>query len=65
MEGSGDVEGEAGVPETSGERGEVNADRIEHADPVEPGRPSAENTAFVLLGVLGALYVIARIAGLV
>ena len=34
-------------------------------DVVEPGRPSAENAAFVLLGVLVALYVIARLAGLV
>ena len=34
-------------------------------DVIEPGRPSAENAAFVLLGVVSALYVIARLAGLV
>lgn len=37
----------------------------EAAAPVEPGRPSAENVAFVLLGVVLALYVVARLAGLV
>lgn len=35
------------------------------AEPIKPGTPSAENVAFVLLGVLGALYVVAQIAGLV
>jgi len=34
-------------------------------DVIEPGRPKAENVAFVLLGVLAAVYVVARIAGLV
>jgi len=33
--------------------------------PIEPGRPKAENVAFVVLGALGALYVVARVAGLV
>lgn len=37
----------------------------EDPDPIEPGQPSAENVAFVLLGVLLGLYVIARLAGLV
>lgn len=34
-------------------------------DRIEPGEPSVEGVAFVLLGALATLYVIARIAGLV
>lgn len=34
-------------------------------DPIEPGTPTAENVAFVVLGVLLALFVLGRIAGLV
>ena len=34
-------------------------------EPIEPGRPDPENVAFVLLGALAALYVFARVAGLV
>lgn len=33
--------------------------------PVDPGSPSAENAAFVLLGVLLTVFVLARVAGLV
>ena len=33
--------------------------------PVDPGSPSAENVAFVVLGALVTLFVLARIAGLV
>ena len=35
------------------------------AVPVHPGDPSAENVAFVVLGALVTLFVLARIAGLV
>ena len=34
-------------------------------DPVDPGDPSAENAAFVLLGALLTLFVLGRVAGLV
>lgn len=33
--------------------------------PVDPGSPSAENAAFVLLGALLTVFVLARVAGLV
>lgn len=33
--------------------------------PIEPGTPDPENVAFVLLGALLALFVLARIGGLV
>lgn len=33
--------------------------------PVDPGDPSAENVAFVVLGALLTLFVFARVAGLV
>lgn len=35
------------------------------AVPVEPGSPSAENVAFVVLGALLAVFAFARIVGLV
>lgn len=35
------------------------------AVPVDPGSPSAENAAFVLLGALLTVFVLARVAGLV
>lgn len=34
-------------------------------DRIEPGNPSPENVAFVVLGALSALFVLARIGGLV
>lgn len=35
------------------------------AHPIEPGTPAPENVAFLVLGVLAALFVLARIGGLV
>jgi hypothetical protein len=37
---------------------EADADR---AEPIEPGTPSLENVAFVLLGVLLALFILSRL----
>lgn len=34
-------------------------------DPVDPGDPTVESVAFVLLGALLTLFVMARVAGLV
>lgn len=34
-------------------------------DRIEPGSPTTEHVAFVILGALGAMYVIARMIGLV
>ena len=46
--------------------GEPWPEEVESRDvPVDPGDPSAENAAFVVLGALVALFVLARIAGLV
>lgn len=48
-----------------GAAGEEPCDDAEPDAPIEPGRPSAENALFVLLGALATLYVIASVAGLV
>ena len=46
--------------------GEPWEDEPEPRDvPIHPGDPSAENVAFVVLGALVTLFVLARIAGLV
>lgn len=42
-----------------------NGDGDAAVDVVDPGRPSTENAAFVLLGALLALFVLGRVAGLV
>lgn len=45
---------------------EVGPDGVLEADespPIEPGSPSAENVAFFVLGVVAAVYVLAKLAG--
>jgi len=44
--------------EAAAAEAEAEADRPE---PIEPGSPSTENAAFVLLGVLLALFVLSRL----
>ena len=49
-----------------GDDGEAWEDGTDpHDVPIDPGDPTAENVAFVVLGALVTLFVLARIAGLV
>lgn len=52
-------------PDSGPDGDEPWADEPTLDEPIEPGTPAAENVAFVVLGVLLALFVLGRIAGLV
>src|SRR6056297_2521348 len=49
-------------PDAGNEREPWEAEEAVAAVPVDPGSPSAENVAFVLLGSLLTLFVLARVA---
>lgn len=49
---------------TADDEGADEADELRPEPPIEPGTPSLENALFVLLGVLVALAVVARLVQL-
>jgi hypothetical protein len=49
------------IEQREAETKEAEAAERQRAEPVEAGSPSLENTAFVLLGVIFALFVLSRL----